>query len=167
MPRPKLTKKNDPGASLDSVVCSKSAYANLEASQFAAREEKDCGVKALAHATGEPYERVHKLLSLQGREKGKGTSIWMQKVVADQLGYYLEEISQSWFVDRYPKPHCDVLVGVTTHHPFRFAAQWPKGTYLLLVSGGRHIACVKDGVLADWSVGRALRACKIFEVVKI
>lgn len=126
-------------------------------------EKKNCGVIAIAAATGAPYAKVKELLAAQGRKDGGSTYYGWTANVMRQLGFGLIERSAKSFTDRYPGSHA-LARCVTTHHPDRYSKVWTDGkTYLL--RGNRHILCVKDGRNLDWTRGKSMRVREIYEVI--
>lgn len=126
-------------------------------------EKNDCGVKAIAIATGADYGTVRVLMRKHGRKDGSGSPIEAMQATIRELGFECELYDFDQIIARYPAPH-NKLRSVTTHHPVRFAKVWPKGTFLLFSRG--HVACIKDGVTHDWSQGRALRSQQMWKIVK-
>lgn len=143
-------------------------------------DANDCAVKAVAAACGVEYERVNRLMRDLGRKKGRGTPLDIITKAVHQFGFRIfggtgaaTRLETGFgfhphqFIKEYPKPHCNVLKSITTHHPERFpnCPMWKGRTYLALVSGGRHIVCIKDGQAIDWTHGKAKRVQKIFEIL--
>jgi hypothetical protein len=127
-------------------------------------ERNDCAVRAVAAATGRPYDEIRAMFEAQGRHAGCGTPIWVTWSVLERLGFRAERRDARDFIAQYPGAHAAALKSVTTHHPDRFKSVWANGkTYLMLTPG--HILAVVNGVNHDWTRGRALRAIAIYEVL--
>lgn len=140
-------------------------FSELQQQSKALGEEKDCAVKALAIICGQPYSEALNLMTEHGRKPMKGTYWPVIEKSLSALGYRLERISLQDIIASYPKPHCNVLKNVTTHHPRRFPGCFPAGSYLL--DCGRHVSALIDGQIIDWSVNRSLRIKRILRIVKI
>lgn len=139
-------------------------WASVKAAGLDIGEKDDCVVVALALAARIPYEEAHALCKNAGREDGKAMNdqkwIKLFKTMMKLKGVPLQD-----FISQYPKPHCDVLKGVTTHHPNRFNKIWKNGKrYLFLTKD--HLAYVEDGAVMDWSRKNAMRVKKVFEVTE-
>jgi hypothetical protein len=140
-------------------------YAVLDAEARQHDERNDCTVKAVAAATGKPYAEVHALLARLGRKNGRGTSLTNMRAALTTLGFTRTLVNPADFIERYPRPHRDVLQSVTTHHPERFNKVWRDGcTYILFTSGWRHTLAVINGNNADWTKDRAKRIVEIWLV---
>lgn len=141
-------------------------YDEVLATREALLESNDCAVIAISIATDTPYERVHALLAKKGRRRHGRTSILMTLSAITELGYVVLAIEPEQIVAQYPKGR---VKGITTYHPRspEFAHVWEqyKDDALLLRCSG-HILALKDGVVQDWSNGRALRVKEIWKVVK-
>lgn len=129
-------------------------------------ENNDCAVKAVALAANVPYAMAHSTLELMGRKRRCGTYTFDTRRAMKALGYDMVVVDPSTFIKQYPKPHCDVLKGCTTHHMDRFHKVWANGkTYMIVVPG--HILTVINGVNHDWTQGKAKRVQTIYEIVKL
>lgn len=140
------------------------AYWSLSEQSAARGEHNDCTVKALAVACNVSYDDAHQALEANGRKHRDGAYFHTIRAAVEQLGYKLNVIDPAGIIASYPKPHCDKLKNVTTHHPDRFASVWPKGTFLLFPAG--HVAAIVDGQNHDWTRGRANRVQSMYEVVE-
>lgn len=136
----------------------------LKQASDAHNESNDCAVVAIAAVTGAPYATVLKMLTAAGRKPRKGTFTFMTRAVIEQLGFVMEEVPMSSFIERYPKAH-QVLRCVTTHHPDRFRKIWADGCNYLFRTP-RHILAVMNGRNVDWSRGKALRVRCVYRVYK-
>lgn len=125
-------------------------YRKAERGSCAAREDKDCAVRAVTIATGRSYQFVLGAYKCAGRNDRQGVRAWMTKHVLLALGYTLE----------------DVRVTAKTGKTVRTIARLlpRRGTYLIGTKG--HVFCYKNGKVHDWSKGRLLRVLAISKVVK-
>ncbi len=127
-------------------------------------ERNDCAVRAVAAATGRPYDEVHAMFKAEGRRDGARTFCNITWAVLKQLGFKAEIRNPRDTIAQYPGSHARVLRSVTTHHPDRFNKVWANGkTYLLFTPG--HVLAVVNGVNHDWTRGRALRVERMYEVL--
>lgn len=126
-------------------------------------ENNDCSVKAVAAVTGASYYDAHHAMRLQGRERGKGCSVGAILRAVEEMGFDVIPVGIDSFIKKYPKPHCNALKGVTTHHMDRFNKVWADGhTYLIFTAA--HVAAVIDGVNVDWSRGNAKRVQSVWRI---
>lgn len=152
-----------------------SEYRNLVTTSRALREKNDCGVKALALATGVSYFRAWNELFDLGRKRGKGTPVISIQKVLNQWGFELVEIekeTRDWWVKRYDdltsrKIKNRVLAECKTIRTLSRVLP-RKGILLILTScgSGSHILCAKGGQIHDWSQNKCLRVKKIWQVTK-
>ena len=128
-------------------------------------DKNDCVVIALALAAKITYDEAREICAHYGRKEGKGVNRieWQAffKVELRERGIKMRRVDPKTFIARYPKPHCNALKSVTTHHPDRFHDAWKDGQRYLFISKG-HVCYVEDGLVHDWSRGRALRCHEIF-----
>ncbi len=151
MPAPKTTGKTR-------------AYLLMQNSAGLSGETNDCTVKALALATGIPYEEAHTDLARRGRKRGKGTNFFDVTEAIKARGFEIARVSPESFIRRYPKSH-QILQNITTHHPERFSRVWRDGhTYLASVGG--HCLTIVNGVTHDWTRGRSRRIRLIYRITK-
>lgn len=154
MPAPKANQKTE-------------TYQNIRGEANARGAWNDCAVIAISIATGVDYATVSEMVAERGRKEGQGTHTMIIKGVLRALGYETIVRYADEFIAKYPKPHCNALKSVTSHHPDRFPKAWNDGnTYMMIVSGGAHILTIKDGVNHDWTRGKAKRAAEIWQIVK-
>lgn len=126
-------------------------------------EKNDCSVKAVALACGVSYDVAHAEMQKQGRKQGRGASTASIELACIALGKQLNPVSPRHKIAAYPGVHKN-LQNVTTHHPARFPDVWKDGkTYLAYIRG--HVLAIVDGVVHDWTVGRAYRVQRILEVL--
>ena len=141
------------------------SYSFLAAESAKLGEQNDCTVIALALACDAPYAEAHAVLAELGRKPGRGIYFngpTMHAAVA-RFGFKAERVNLCDLIATYPGAHAR-LKSVTTHHPDRFAAVWPEGTFLMFTAG--HVLCIKNGLNHDHTRGRAKRAVSLFKIVK-
>lgn len=125
-------------------------------------EKQDCTVIALTIASGLTYEVVHAMLKNAGRKERGGFRLrYKLDNILPQIGIKATKVDQRTIIDQYPGCHKN-LKSITSHHPDRFNAVWPEGTYLMFTDG--HVLAIKDGVNHDWSKGRALRCEALYKI---
>lgn len=99
----------------------------------------DCTVRAISKALGQSWEETYAGLALEGFRRGdlpNADSVW---------GPYLKAHG---FTRRMLPDTCPDCYSVAD-----FAAEHPKGTYILSMPG-RHVVCVQDGCWCDsWDSG--------------
>lgn len=110
-------------------------------------EKNDCAVKAIAIATGTPYAEVHAELTRQGRKRRSGTYFHQTEGAVKNLGFELQR----------------VMVRSATVRTI--ARELKTGTYLVRVH--RHILCLKEGKVEDWSEGRLHRVKAVYRINKV
>lgn len=129
-------------------------------------EYNDCAVIAISVATGVDYLTVKTMLELEGRKPRKGTYLNLQIKVLVKLGFKLKRIHLADVIEKFPRPHCDVLKNVTTHHPRRFPGAFDDSkTYFMRTAS--HVLTMKDGIVHDWSINKSLRLISLWEVVRL
>lgn len=141
------------------------AFLGVQQASFAFNEANDCTVRALAIAAGVPYADAHATLQQLGRNNGRG--VYFNSIMNEAFkrhGCRLTRVNMLDTIATYPGVHSK-LKSLTTHHPDRFKAQWPAGTFIMFTSG--HVLAIKDGVNHDWTRGRAKRAVSLWRVEKI
>ena len=112
----------------------------LDKASSAMGETNDCAVKALAAATENQYPDAHKALKVFGRRNRKGTYFsHMTKPAVKSLGYQLTEV----------KGHKGVTINRIPSHL--------DSSKTYLIQTARHILCVKNGQVVDWTAGRRHR----------
>lgn len=136
-------------------------YLVLRSEASALGDHNDCSVKALALVANIPYAVAHARCAERGRMIGHG-------MYANQLlelmcrCVHLRRFAIDALIRTFPGQHKN-LQNITSHHPVRFAKQWPKGTFVCFST--RHVFVVKDGVVHDWSAGCVLRVIAMYEVI--
>lgn len=132
-------------------------YASLSAETRRFKETNDCGVKAVAAATGASYSDVHARFAAKGRKRRSGViNYWIRNVLVD-MGYGVGQVptrdTTRLMLEAMGKTGNKTLtVGQIDKHP----EVWQDGrTYLIFTPG--HVACVVDGVVHDWTRGRRNR----------
>ena len=124
-------------------------FSTMKSAADAFCETNDCAVKAVALATGEDYGATRWLFTEFGRRPRHGTPVHITKKVMDYLGYDMVEC-RDWFDARTIR---SLEPEITS-----------TGSYLVRTS--RHILCVKNGVVEDWTRGRLHRIINVWRVKK-
>lgn len=132
-------------------------------------ETNDCAVKAVAIATGTPYEQVHALMKKHGRKDRKGTMQITTQHVLEALGYTVDKVHmpcdvraaarqggtfRNEFVAqrlaKYPYRRRVNVKNFTVNHLEIFKEAWADvGTVLVNTKG--HILAYRDGQVHDWT----------------
>lgn len=123
-------------------------YQGLRNEANSLRENNDCGVKALAVATGRSYADCHVALKAHGRKNGKGTYNWQMEKAVNDLGFK--------------------LISVSCHHRGlrALSRDLPQtGNFIIWVT--RHYAGASGGKIHDWSDGKCLRVKGVFQVIPL
>lgn len=123
----------------------------MKASQ-ACGERNDCTVKAMAVVTKIPYEKARTELQKAGRVPGRGFR--MDKVV--------ETTARQGF--RVASPIKPAKLNGSQYSMTTIGRIFPKGTYYVLMSKGRHVAAMVDGIIHDWSASGRRRVCALYEI---
>lgn len=124
-----------------------------------------CGPVSVALLTGESYEKVAAMMAEEGRKPKQGTYQHITNNVLDKLGFKRTRVDIKAIISSYPKPHCDVLKNMTTHHPRRFPGCIdPNKMYMAHCRG--HVLAIAGGVVQDWTINRSLRIYKLEEVTR-
>lgn len=134
------------------------AFNSIQTEALARGESNDCTVKALTVLTGRSYADVHTALRAAGRKDRRGATYQQMARAAAALGFRMVPRDWRWDQDiiaQYPGAHKN-LKSVTSHHPVRFAKVWASQPAMMF-GNQTHVAAFKDGVLHDWTVGRAMR----------
>lgn len=103
------------------------------------KEDNDCAVRSLVHATGLDYETCHEVCKKAGRKYHTGIEIrWYRKP-----GWFLSEGKRFIFQEiKFP-----AVVATRRMNPPDFVKQFPKGRYIL--NEGAHVEAAVDGVIYD------------------
>lgn len=144
-------------------IFSTSLQSKLTAASYALGESNDCTVRALAVTTGVAYEVAHAALAAAGRKNGKGTHFQVQLAALRALGFTMVAVDSRALINQYPGVHKG-LRNVTTHHPERFPTAFAGMGPALLYTPG-HVAGMTEGVVHDWTRGKAVRVRGIYRVV--
>lgn len=141
-------------------------YPEIASRMVAEGDKNCCSPMAVAMLTGAPHDHVLKRLEEMGRKKGRGTPrLYANKLIAE-LGFQRKPVDIKAIISKFPRPHCDVLKNLTTHHPRRFPGCLdPNKKYLAHCRG--HVLAIIDGQVEDWSVNRSLRIWKLEEIVPV
>lgn len=124
-----------------------------------------CSPAAIALLTGESFTKIKEMMEAHGRKHRQGTPKFIADRVLDELGFKRIRVDLAAVIASYPKPHCDVLKNVTTHHARRFPGSFdPAKRYLAHVRG--HVAAIINGEVQDWSINNSLRIYKLEEIVR-
>lgn len=115
------------------------------------KQRNDCTVRALAIATGIPYDEAYDLLAAAGRKSGSGFNIkkWAPTASVNNFGF-------KWIA--FP-----AVSGQRRMNPMTFCKQYSTRTYIARVA--KHVFAVIDGVIYDTHEPRA--DCCIYGVWEI
>ena len=140
-------------------------------------ESNDCTVKALAIATGIPYEQAHGLLALRGRSYRKGTSMSSVFSAMKELGWTATTVvdrKKIEFHDRWiglgHKTNTDDKVKKMKKHrlyPAKTIKTLPDyipSRGIFLVETASHVLCVRAGQIHDWTKNRRHRITQIHRI---
>jgi hypothetical protein len=141
-------------------------YQALQDRVTSLKDDNACAPICTAAVTGITIDDALARYAAYGRKTGRGASWAITEQVLADLGYELQEMVPLDFLRKhYPKPHCDVLKSMTTHHPRRFPDAFKGGPYVLRTQS--HVTAVVDGKTLDWAVNRRLKVWELYLVVKI
>lgn len=141
-------------------------FRNLSIEAGKIGEHNDCSVKAISIACDVPYSEVHALLKSLGRKNGRGTPLVCSWAAIWRLGFKIRNWSFDEYqgmIETYPSPH-NGLRSITTHHLRRFPQAWADCHPNMIWVTANHMLAVKDGVVCDWSINRALQVRRIWEI---
>lgn len=143
-------------------------------------ESNDCTVKALAIATGIPYEQAHGLLALRGRSYRKGTDMssiwsamrelgWTATTVVDRKKI---EFHDRWTALGHKMTTTDEVKKMRKHrlYPAKTIKTLPDylpSRGIFLVETASHVLCVRAGQIHDWTKNRRHRITKIHQISRI
>lgn len=146
------------------------SFSDLMVAAASMGETNDCTVKAVALICDVPYAAAHAALQQRGRQSRKGTYYDEYLAVIRSFGFEIREWTYSEkreLIQSYPGAHKN-LRSITTHHPRRFRQAWaPHREKRLLFKCARHVAAFRNGELHDWTVNKAMRVLRIWEVTKV
>jgi len=131
------------------------------------RDTNYCGVASLCTATGLSVGKSYHLLRRHGRKHRKGTPFEALVNALEETGYSLETLNGKRLSALDGWRGGDYNPGIRTYG--QAEKTFKRGTYLLLnaTSKSAHVACIKDGILNDWTVRRKRTTVRsIFKVVK-
>lgn len=99
------------------------------------KQQNDCTVRALAVATGMPYDDAYDILKEAGRQSSRKFKMpeWMSKQPLAAL--------------RFEKMTFPSVKGQPRMNPVRFCSQFPYGTFI--VRTAKHVFVIRDGVAID------------------
>ena len=113
-------------------------------------DDRDCAVRAVAIATQLPYMDVWKTFTKQGRRFRRGARFDdITKPVLRKLGFNPLQID----------PPGDAKTVRTLARELADA----EGAYLVRVS--RHLLCIRDGEVQDWTRDRLHRVNQVYKVI--
>lgn len=140
-------------------------------------ESNDCTVKALAIATGIPYEQAHGLLALRGRSYRKGTSMSNVWSAMRELGWTATTIVDRPMVERHERwsqmghkmTTTDEVKKMRKHKLFNAKTIKTLSDYLpsrgiFLIETSSHVLCVRAGQIHDWTKNRRHRITQIHRI---
>ena len=111
-------------------------------------ERNDCAVRAITHASGVEYHKIHSMFKSNGRRTRGRTYSHISDRVMETLKMETKDITRA--VRRYGKT-------------IRTAQQYlTRGTYIVFTRG--HMLCIKGGEVMDWADGRQHRIKQVLEV---
>jgi len=126
-----------------------------------------CGVASFCTATGLSVGKSYHLLKKYGRKPRTGTPFEAMFMALKEAGYSLEtldgnkvKVSDGWHKNYY-------TLGINTFG--QAEKTFKKGTYFILniTSKTGHVACIKDGILNDWTADSKRKTVRaIFKVIK-
>lgn len=97
------------------------------------KQKRDCVVRAIALASGMPYDSVYDGLAAMGRKCGRSTSKEIWKAYLD---------SPAWIKEVFP-----AIPGQARMHLESFRQGHPLGRFVVQMA--RHLTAVIDGVIRD------------------
>ena len=134
-------------------------YQELKLSGMLKGETNDCSVIAVAAATGCGYNKAFKALENEGRKPNRGATLTKILRATEALRYELVP-AQTILTLIMSRSVSDVVpIGTIARHI------GDEGTWLAVTRS--HIACVRDGVLLDWTDGRRHQVKRLFYVRKM
>lgn len=138
-------------------------YVDAHNTLKSAGDNNFCSPVALAMVTGISVADAAERMGHHGRKLGKATPNEIFNKVLIDLGFTGKRVLTRDMLKKLPRPHCDVLKNLTTHHPRRFPGVFdPSKKYIAEVNG--HILAIVGGEVKDWSVNRSLRILRLFEI---
>ena len=124
-------------------------YETIKKKSQRQKEKNDCSVKAVALATGRDYDEVHDAFNRAGRKIRHTTP----RVITDQV---VENMGYIW-------------VDVTLNYDAKTVRMLEKEVTkrkTLIVFVCKHVLCLRNGKVQDWTAGRMHRVQEIFELEK-
>lgn len=125
-------------------------YSSETSLDGAKRDDNDCAVYAVHVATGVEYREVLLAFTRAGRKRGKGTPFHITSKVLETLGWKLADVTE-----RYS--HVKTVRRTGNKLP-------ESHTYLVRVY--RHILCIRDGDVMDWTKERLHQVKRIYALYK-
>jgi hypothetical protein len=141
-----------------------SLFKAYEEKARASGDKNFCSPLAIALVCERSIEEVQAIMEVKGRKKGKPTYPTTEENTLDELGFKMKRVDIQEILYSLPRPHCDVLKNLTTHHPRRFPGCIdPEKRYLAFVRG--HVLAIVGGEVQDWTINNSLRIYKLAQVV--
>lgn len=137
---------------------------------FRAPEDNDCAVRALAVASGLPYDDCHAFMELHGRKPRRGTFLLRFMPVRGrsfpELGFRATKTAgpQAEFSSSGDSGRRGLRSGLTVTLG-RFAAENARGSFLVRVSG--HALVIQDGVVVDLVPGLRRRVLDAWSIERL
>ena len=129
----------------------KHTFDSLQSDSLAHFEHNDCSVKALAVATGEPYDMCLKALESVGRKPRGGASLSQILLAAINMGYGVrEDVDFMW-----------ARTMISAEHELRLRKRGRK--YMMYVNN--HIVGFNGESVVDWTRGRRHKPKIFIEIV--
>ena len=120
-------------------------YACIARDSQTSEDTNDCAVVAVAVAAAISYEYARGLLRACGRVPRLGTPMQITKDALARIDWHTANVPG--FIGR----------SIQTVRKCK-----PAGVYLIETK--RHVLCLRDGVIADWSSARSLRVLQVWEI---
>lgn len=115
-------------------------------------ENNDCAIKAVALATDTSYLVIKRQMAQMGRKSGEATNFdRITKPLLEKMGYLVTDVTK--------------IVREHAKTPRTFERIAPKGE-VFLIQIDRHILCVKNGRVLDWTSGRRHHIRKVHVISK-
>tara|TARA_R110001606_G_scaffold199387_2_gene347072 strand:- start:3108 stop:3731 length:624 start_codon:yes stop_codon:yes gene_type:complete len=121
-------------------------FADVREDAIAAGDRNYCAPLAIALATDTSFTKSAEMMETYGRKKGKGSSVNMITRSLRSLGFKIEDQPQ-------------FAKGTVSTIANRLEAD---STYMVQVR--RHIICVKNGEVQDWTAGRKHRVTHVWKI---
>jgi hypothetical protein len=125
-------------------------------------EANDCTVRALANATGMPYNLAHRIMAKAGRKVGSGVHVTTWHSVYERLGVTLQSIHGTTNGARFLAHMTgrQQQAGITLE---KLIPMLGSGSFIIKQRG--HVFAVVNGKVLDY--GNNLAGCKVQAVYKV